>query len=92
MKFRLALLTAALVAASASTAIAQGPPCVIVASSGMLAGGPSAFYAARLAGDERALIALTGYQDEEAPGRRLQEIVRGERRDLSLSGTSVSGV
>ncbi|WP_422448844.1 MBL fold metallo-hydrolase [Thermoanaerobacterium sp. DL9XJH110] len=46
-------------------------PCVIIASSGMLTGGPSQWYAEKLAADERNFIAITGYQDEESPGRRL---------------------
>ncbi len=54
--------------------IIEGPPCCIIASSGMMTGGPSAFYAAALAQDARNLIAITGYQDEEAPGRRLIEL------------------
>lgn len=70
-------------------AILTGGPCVIVASSGMLAGGPSAWYAARLASDEKALIAITGYQDEEAPGRRLQEVASGASKELLIDGRSV---
>jgi uncharacterized protein len=52
-------------------------PAVIVASSGMLAGGPSPSYARALASKPEHAILLTGYQDEESPGRRLQEL--GER-------------
>ena len=52
----------------------QADPAVIVASSGMLAGGPSLSYARSLAGQPQHAILLTGYQDEEAPGRRLQEV------------------
>jgi Cft2 family RNA processing exonuclease len=54
--------------------ILEGPPCCIIASSGMLTGGPSAFYAARLVERPDAAIVVTGYQDEEAPGRRLLEL------------------
>lgn len=50
---------------------------VIVASSGMLAGGPSLSYARHLAGKPEHAVLLTGYQDEESPGRRLQKL--GER-------------
>jgi Cft2 family RNA processing exonuclease/dsRNA-specific ribonuclease len=45
--------------------------CAIVASSGMLSGGPSAFYAAELASHDTDAILITGYQDEESPGRAL---------------------
>ena len=47
---------------------------VIVSSSGMLAGGPSLSYARSLASHPEHAILLTGYQDEESPGRRLQEL------------------
>lgn len=52
----------------------QPEPLVIVASSGMLAGGPSLHYTRGLARQPQHAILLTGYQDEESPGRRLQEI------------------
>jgi predicted metal-dependent RNase len=64
-----------------NTLIWQADPAVIVASSGMLAGGPSLTYARALAGKPQHAILLTGYQDEEAPGRRLQELAsRGKRQ------------
>jgi Cft2 family RNA processing exonuclease/dsRNA-specific ribonuclease len=53
-------------------------PAVIVSSSGMLSGGPSAFYAGELAGNERDAILLTGYQDEESPGRALLGLAEQE--------------
>ena len=53
--------------------ILSGPPCCIVASSGMLNGGRSNYYAKRLAGDPNNLIAITGYQAEGTSGRKLQE-------------------
>lgn len=54
--------------------VLDGPPCCIVASSGMMTGGPSAFYASQLGSGRNNLIAITGYQDEEAPGRRLLDL------------------
>ncbi len=57
-------------------------PAVIVSSSGMLAGGPSLSYARALAVKAEHAILLTGYQDEESPGRRLQEL--GERGSGSI--------
>ena len=57
-------------------------PAVIVASSGMLAGGPSLTYARDMAANPEHAILLTGYQDEESPGRRLQEL--GQRGAGSL--------
>ncbi|MGH2459032.1 MAG: MBL fold metallo-hydrolase, partial [Chloroflexota bacterium] len=69
--------------------VLDGPPSVIVASSGMLQGGPSAFYAAKLADDPRHAILITGYQDEESPGRRLLDLSSpqaGADRRLMLNG------
>jgi uncharacterized protein len=57
-------------------------PCCIIASSGMLLGGYSVFYAEHLAKNERNYIAITGYQDEESPGLHLLNMVdlpRSER-------------
>jgi Cft2 family RNA processing exonuclease len=49
-------------------------PKIIVASSGMLTGGASQYYARFIAPDDRNAIFLTGYQDEESPGRFLQNL------------------
>ena len=51
-------------------------PCIIVASSGMLAGGPSLAYAQTLVQNAQDAILLTGYQDEESPGRALLDLAR----------------
>ncbi|MEW5870345.1 MAG: MBL fold metallo-hydrolase [Chloroflexota bacterium] len=59
-----------------SAIIWEPGPAVIVSSSGMLSGGPSQAYARALAGKPQHAILLTGYQDEEAPGRRLQEVAQ----------------
>ena len=53
------------------------PKCII-ASSGMLTGGASVAYAKALCGDAKHAIFLSGYQDAESPGRRLQELTTGE--------------
>jgi len=70
--------------------VLDGPPCAIIASSGMLSGGPSAFYAAALAGVAENGILITGYQDEESPGRRLLDLAEGRTRRLVLSGQEVA--
>lgn len=49
-------------------------PCIIIASSGMLTGGASTFYAHHLAPRPDNAILFTGYQDEESPGRFLQTL------------------
>ena len=63
------------------------PKCII-SSSGMLTGGPSVYYARVLAIDEKNAIFLTGYQDEESPGRRLQELQQGD--PLVLDGQEIT--
>ncbi|RRR78298.1 MAG: MBL fold metallo-hydrolase, partial [Candidatus Viridilinea halotolerans] len=63
--------------------VLAGPPCAIISSSGMLTGGPSVWYAERIASDANAAIFFSGYLDEEAPGRRLLDLADappGERR------------
>lgn len=70
-------------------AIVSGPPCIIVASSGMLTGGASVYYAQRLAGNPLNCIAITGYQDEESPGRRLLELADGEADSIVVDGRGV---
>ncbi len=66
--------------------ILAGPPCVIIASSGMLTGGASAYYAPKLVGDERNGIAITGYQDEESPGRHLLDLAEAKSREVTIAG------
>ena len=68
--------------------ILSGPPCCIVASSGMLNGGCSNYYAEGLAGDPKNLIAITGYQAEGTPGRALLNLAEAEEpeeREWKLS-------
>ena len=63
---------------------------VFVASSGMLTGGPSTYYAEKIAAMENGYIAITGYQDEEAPGKHLLDLLDAEEgeRYLKLNGVS----
>ena len=69
--------------------ILAGPPACILSSSGMLTGGPSVWYAQRLAAQENASILITGYQDEEAPGKRLLDLADQKNSTLDLNGTTV---
>lgn len=73
----------------ARDAILHGPPCCIIASSGMLTGGASAYYAQTIVQDERHGIAITGYQDEESPGRRLLELADGATNQIVIAGRTV---
>lgn len=70
--------------------ILAGAPACIVASSGMLTGGASQFYAMRLAGTPQHAIFLCGYQDEESPGRRLLESVQAQAPMLSIAGQEIN--
>ncbi len=54
--------------------VLESDSCCIIASSGMMTGGPSAFYARHIISDSRNTIAITGYQDEESPGRKLLQL------------------
>src|SRR6185312_7797407 len=69
--------------------ILAGPPACILSSSGMLTGGPSAWYAARLATNPNASIFITGYQDEESPGRKLLDLAERKHDTLELGGQQV---
>ncbi|QDU59757.1 Ribonuclease [Planctomycetes bacterium Pan216] len=68
--------------------IAQEGRCVVVASSGMLHGGASQFYATQWIGSPRNLILITGYQDEESPGQALLDLAETveDRRYFPLGG------
>lgn len=56
-------------------------PCIILATSGMLVGGPSVEYLKRLAEDKRHSLVFSCYQGEGSLGRRIQ---RGER-EIAMS-------
>ncbi|MDX2077815.1 MAG: MBL fold metallo-hydrolase [bacterium] len=66
--------------------LADDAPAVIIASSGMLTGGASAMYAKKMAGNPKNAIFLTGYQDEEAPGKMLQRLMKA-REEADGEGT-----
>ncbi len=53
--------------------VIDGDPSVILATSGMLAGGPSVEYFKSLAEDEKNSIIFVGYQAEGSLGRRIQK-------------------
>ena len=68
--------------------LAMAHPSVIVASSGMLTGGASVYYAATLLERENASIFISGYTDEESPGRLLQNLKTGDT--IELDGKEVT--
>ncbi len=53
--------------------IDSGEPCIILATSGMLTGGPSVEYFKNLAPDEKNAIIFVGYQSEGTLGRMVQK-------------------
>lgn len=55
--------------------LSKKEPVIIVSSSGMLTGGPSTFYAEKIASMENGYIVITGYQDEESPGRKILDLL-----------------
>lgn len=65
-------------------------PLILLSSSGMLTGGPSAQYARILAPREDACIIITGYQDEESPGRQLLNLLNDPaKKALIINGNTV---
>jgi predicted metal-dependent RNase len=66
--------------------IEEEGPCIIIATSGMLVGGPSVEYLKHLAENPKNSLVFTCYQGEGSLGRRIQ---RGER-DI-LMKTNVGG-
>nr|WP_048060646.1 beta-CASP ribonuclease aCPSF1 [Methanothermus fervidus] len=60
--------------------VVEGEPCVILSTSGMLAGGNSVEYFKWLCEDEKNTLVFVGYQAEGSLGRRLQK----NRRDITF--------
>jgi Cft2 family RNA processing exonuclease len=58
-------------------------PCVIIASSGMLTGGPSVAYAKKILDEEKSAILIVGYVDEEAPGRKIADSKLNDQIELT---------
>ena len=65
--------------------IEEAGPCVILATSGMLVGGPSVEYLKNLADNPKNSLIFVSYQGEGSLGRRIQ---RGEKEINFSSGTS----
>jgi len=61
---------------SARSEIIEGEPCIIMATAGMLEGGPVIDYFQNLAHDERNSLIFVSYQIEGTLGRRIQKGVR----------------
>ncbi|MEM2795915.1 MAG: beta-CASP ribonuclease aCPSF1 [Candidatus Hadarchaeales archaeon] len=59
--------------ADARQEVIEGPPCVIISTSGMMTGGPVMDYFKKLAPDPRNTLVFVGYQAEGSLGRRIQK-------------------
>lgn len=56
--------------------IEEGEPCIILATSGMLVGGPSVQYLKELAPDKRNSLVFSCYQPEGSMGKRIRDGLR----------------
>ncbi len=68
--------------------LAMAKPSVIIASSGMMSGGASVYYGKILLERQNAAVFISGYTDEESPGRLLQGLEPGT--EIELDGTKLT--
>lgn len=76
-----------------------GRPALVIAASGMCAGGRIMNYLKAMLGDERHQVLFVGYQGAGTPGRDIQQYgpqggwvnIDGERIDIKAGVTSISG-
>jgi KH/beta-lactamase-domain protein len=66
----------------------SGEPCVIIATSGMLVGGPSVWWLKNLAEDKKNSLVFVSYQAEGSLGRRIQKGWKEVPMDNSNGRTS----
>ena len=77
--------------------ISEARPSIIVATSGMLNGGPVLEYLEKLGGDERNALIFVGYQGEGTLGRRVQKgwkhvTVNNKTIEIKLEVITVEGL
>ncbi|AVI62931.1 MBL fold metallo-hydrolase RNA specificity domain-containing protein [Halomonas sp. GFAJ-1] len=76
-----------------------GRPAVVIAASGMCAGGRIMNYLKAMLGDERHQVLFVGYQGTGTPGRAIQQYgpqggwveIDGQRFDIKAGVTTISG-
>ncbi|MGP9639924.1 MBL fold metallo-hydrolase RNA specificity domain-containing protein [Halomonas sp. AOP42-A1-14] len=76
-----------------------GRPAIVIAASGMCAGGRIMNYLKAMLGDERHQVVFVGYQGAGTPGRDIQQYgpqggwvnIDGERYDIKADVSSISG-
>lgn len=76
------------ISSSQERPLAIAKPSIVIASSGMLTGGASVYYAKALLERKNATIFISGYTDEESPGRFLQTLEPGS--EVELEGTKLT--
>ena len=59
---------------------------VIVTTSGMLSAGPAVQWARWILPDPSSALLVSGYQDEESPGRALLDLAKGEGLTFNIDG------
>jgi Cft2 family RNA processing exonuclease len=62
---------------------------VIVTTSGMLSAGPAVQWARWILPDPNSALLVSGYQDEESPGRALLKLASGEGLTFGLDGQDI---
>lgn len=73
-------------------------PCVVIATSGMLMGGPALEYLQQFAGDPKNTLLFVGYQAEGSLGRRIQkgwreiQMENGKTLELKMEIATVQGL
>jgi uncharacterized protein len=73
-------------------------PCIVIATSGMLMGGPALEYLQRFCAEEKNMLLFVGYQAEGTMGRRIQkgwrqvQLDSGKTIELKLEISTVTGL
>ena len=73
-------------------------PCVVIATSGMLSGGPAIDYLQNFCSDPKNMLLFVGYQAEGTMGRRIQkgwknvQLENGKMLELNLEIATVDGL
>jgi Cft2 family RNA processing exonuclease len=62
---------------------------VIVTTSGMLSAGPAVQWARWILSEPGSALLVSGYQDEESPGRALLDLAKGEGLTFNLDGQDI---
>ena len=78
--------------------VASTKPCVVISTSGMLAGGPIIEYLQNFCNDTKNMLLFVGYQAEGTMGRRIQkgwkdvQLENGKMVELKLEIATVDGL